>query len=177
MNFWQSALRFGQAPRATCSTSVCKPQQTKACGSIDLDYGGFRFSGSGFVVFTRPGGYYRFGEKLHCYISYVCPSLSSGNMGVIKALLLQRKRNVNNYFDFDLYIPLTQIQSNKNHCTLCTSNSMIPFRNTKTSHADDCLERNTVHATNAEVHGRSSRSHLVSALCRLLHRAPWINRT
>ena len=39
---------------------------------------------------------------------------------------------------------------------------MIPFRNTKTSHADDCLERNTVHATNAEVHGRSSRSHLVS---------------
>ena len=97
--------------------------------------------------------------------------------GPIKALLLQRKRNVNNYFDFDLYIPLTQIQSNKNHCTLCTSNSMIPFRNTKTSHADDCLERNTVHATNAEVHGRSSRSHLVSALCRLLHRAPWINRT
>ena len=97
--------------------------------------------------------------------------------GPIKALLLQTKRNVNNYFDFDLYIPLTQIQSNKNHCTLCTLNSMIPFRNTKTSHADDCLERNTVHATNAEVHGRSSRSHLVSALCRLLHRAPWINRT
>ena len=97
--------------------------------------------------------------------------------GPIKALLLQTKRNVNNYIDFDLYIPLTQIQSNKNHCTLCTLNSMIPFRNTKTSHADDCLERNTVHATNAEVHGRSSRSHLVSALCRLLHRAPWINRT